>query len=289
MLIDCHTHAFADKIAAKAVEQLISYYKIPTSCGGRLPDLCAAANQADLDALVLLVAATKPEQVRPANDWILSLAGASGATLTGRLGLSRIPRLIPFGTFHRDDPEWLAEIRRLRGAGIKGLKLHPEFQGIDLADPALGEFFEEVEPDFVLMVHVGDPEVSPDNFSTPKKVARILRDHPGLRIIAAHLGGYCFWEETLAELAGKNLYLDTSSALPYIPDGLLRAIIRKHDIEKILFGSDYPLTSPENELRLIDRIDWLSAAEKELILGENCRRLLDLSFVTPETELTVDS
>jgi predicted TIM-barrel fold metal-dependent hydrolase len=275
MLIDCHTHAFAEKIAAKAVSQLISYYKIPTSCGGRLPDLLTAANQANLDALILLVAATKPEQVRPANDWILALKDTAPATLREQMQLSRIPRIIPFGTFHRDDPEWPTEIRRLRAAGIKGLKLHPEFQGIDLADPALGAFFEEVEPDFVLMIHVGDPRVSPDNFSTPKKVARILRNHPKLRIIAAHLGGYCFWEEALAELAGKNLYLDTSSALSFIPDGLLREIIRKHGVEKLLFGSDYPLAAPGNELHRIDRIDWLTAAEKALILGENCRRLLN--------------
>ena len=58
MLIDCHSHAFADKIADKAVKQLINYYQIPTNHGGRLVDLFTAANEADLDALVLLVAAT---------------------------------------------------------------------------------------------------------------------------------------------------------------------------------------------------------------------------------------
>jgi predicted TIM-barrel fold metal-dependent hydrolase len=273
MLIDCHTHAFADKIADKAVSQLISYYKIPTSFGGRLQNLCTVANEANLDALVLLVAATKPEQVRPANDWILSLAATSHESLRKQMNLPRIPRIIPFGAFHHDDPEWLTEIQRLRAAGLRGLKLHPEFQEIDLADPALEEFFEEVESDFILMIHVGDPRVSPDNFSTPKKVARILRNHPKLRIIAAHLGGYCFWKEVLAELAGKNIFLDTSSALPYIPEGLLQQIVRKHGVEKILFGSDYPLTSPGNELSLIDKIQWLTAAEKRLILGENCRSL----------------
>lgn len=124
MLIDCHTHAFADKIAQAAVEQLISYYNLPTDFGGRLPDLLAAANTAQLDALFLLVAATKPEQVKPAHEWIICTTAQQPAA----------PKIVPFGTYHIDDAHWLEEIQRLRAAGIHGLKLHPEFQGIDLAD-----------------------------------------------------------------------------------------------------------------------------------------------------------
>jgi hypothetical protein len=39
MLIDCHTHAFAEKIAPRAVQQLIDYYQLPTTFGGSLQDL----------------------------------------------------------------------------------------------------------------------------------------------------------------------------------------------------------------------------------------------------------
>jgi predicted TIM-barrel fold metal-dependent hydrolase len=276
MLIDCHTHAFADKIAAKAVQQLINYYQIPTNFTGRLPELLTIAAAAHLDALVLLVAATRPEQVKPANDWILNIAQTPAETLVAGINLPRIPRLIPFGTFHPADPHWQKEIQRLKAAGIKGLKLHPEFQGIDLADPALRNFFAEVEKDFVLLIHVGDPHITPDNLSTPRKIRRIHQSFPQLRIIAAHLGGYCFWEEALADLVGADVYLDTSSALPYIDPNVLRRIIAKHGSEKILFGSDYPLSSPERELRFFERFHWLSAADKTRILGENCRRLLEL-------------
>jgi predicted TIM-barrel fold metal-dependent hydrolase len=274
MLIDCHTHAFADKIADKAVNQLINYYHIPTDFGGRLADLLKVANEANLDALVLLVAATRPEQVKPANDWILNLAKTPAEKLATTLHLPRIPQIIPFGTFHPGDPDWRAEIHRLKAAGIKGIKLHPEFQGIDLADPALAPFFEEVAADFVLMLHVGDPKMIPNNLSTPKKVRQILRNFPKLRIIAAHLGGFHFWKEALADLVGANVYLDTSSALPYMAPGLVRQIITRHGVEKILFGSDYPLNSPGRELRYFEQFDWLTPSQKDLILGENCRRLL---------------
>jgi len=73
MLIDFHTHAFAEKIAAKAVNQLINYYKLHTSHSGTLPELLQEENKIKSDAAVLLVAATKASQVAPANDWALSV------------------------------------------------------------------------------------------------------------------------------------------------------------------------------------------------------------------------
>ncbi len=275
MLLDCHAHAFADKIADKAVMQLIDYYKIETTNGGRLSDLINAANQAKLDAFVLLVAATKPEQVKPANDWVLQIAAKSQAELELATGLANVPRIITFGTYHPADPNWPVEVSRLKAAGIKGIKLHPEFQGIDLADPSLEPFFEEVGADFALMIHIGDPKVSSANLSTPRKVAAIIKRFPKLRIIAAHLGGYCFWDEVMEELAGKEIYLDTSSALPFIPPEILKKIISKHGYSKILFGSDYPLNTPQKELELLDRISWLSTTAKERIYGQNCAELLN--------------
>ena len=271
MFIDCHMHAFAEKIAERAVNQLINYYKMPTPFGGRLDDVLAAANEAGLDGLILLVAATKPEQVKPANDWVLSMLKQYQDE---RQKSSMKPKIAHFGTFHVDDPDWLSEIKRLRSAGIKGIKLHPEFQGIDLANPKLRPFWEEVKNDFVLMIHVGDAVLSPNNMSTPKKIAAILDDFPGIKIIAAHLGGYCFWDEAYDVLAGRDVYLDTSSALCYMDQGLARKIFAKHGTDRILFGSDFPLRSPQQDLKVLDRIDWLSSRDKERILGLNCVELL---------------
>ncbi len=277
MFIDCHTHAFADKIADKAVAQLISYYNIRTDHGGQLRDLLRAADAARLDALLLLVAATKPEQVKPANDWVLSIQRTSESELLAMSGLTRLPRIVHFGTFHPDDPDWRAELAKLKQAGIGGIKLHPEFQNIDLGDPRLNPFFEEVSDQFVLMVHIGDPKVSPANLSTPRKLAAILDRFPKLRMIAAHMGGYCFWEEVLEVLAGRDVYLDTSSTLPYIASDLFRRIVDRHGTERILFGSDYPLKSPLEELEIFDaKVTWLSGTERERILGGNCAELMGL-------------
>lgn len=270
MFIDCHTHAFADKIAERAVEQLITHYHIDTPFGGRFPDLLDVAAKARLNALILLVAATKPEQLKPANDWVLSIKAVSDRPT------SPIPRVIPFGAFHPDAPDWPQEITRLRAAGIKGIKLHPEFQQFDLADPKLFPFWETVKNDFILMIHVGDTHKSPANLSTPRKIADLLENFPGIKIIAAHLGGYGFWEEALEHLAGKDVYLDTSSSLSYIEPSLFYQFLSAHGADKILFGSDYPLKSPAQEREYLEGLPGVTAADRRKILGENCAELLGI-------------
>jgi uncharacterized protein len=275
MLVDFHTHAFAEKIAPRAVEQLTTYYGLPTTFGGSLQDLLRVAADAKLDALVLLNAATRPEQVRPANDWLISLAADRRPNPQTRLADTL--RIVPFGTFHVADPGWLSEIRRLRKAGITGIKLHPEFQEIDLADPLLNDFWAEVERDFIVMVHIGDRMKHADNLSTPGKLRSVIDRFPKLRAVAAHMGGYTLWKEACETLVGRDVYLDTSSTLPYIDSSLLKTILSNHSKDLILFGSDYPLRSPQQDLPLIDAIPWLNADEKERVLGRNAGRLLGLA------------
>jgi predicted TIM-barrel fold metal-dependent hydrolase len=276
MLIDCHTHAFADKIADKARDYLIEYYGISTDYGARLSDLVCVAQEASLSALVLLAAATKPEQVRPINDWVLHTLPSFKKNLKKKEASS--PQIIPFGAFHPGDRNWQSEIARLREAHIKGIKLHPEFQGIDLADPALYDFFAEIEPDFIVMLHVGDKIVTDHNLSTPKKVAAIHAAFPKLKIIAAHMGGYRFWEEAYEVLAGKDVYIDTSSAIEYMDHAMIQKIISRHGSERVLFGSDFPLRSPKEEYEILDRFRWLRTSDKENIAGLNCAKLLGLSI-----------
>ena len=277
MIIDCHTHAFPDKIADKAVAWLMEYYKIQITQGGRLTDLLKSAEQGKLDAMILLSAATKPEQVQPSNDWMISLAAKTPAELCRKYALSHAPRIIPFGAFHPEYPGWLGEIKRLRSAGIRGIKLHPEFQGFDLGRPDLKSFFAEIENDFIVLIHIGDRHVSEANFSTPKKVAAILNDFPKLRIIAGHMGGFNFWDQALELLAGRDLYLDTSSAMSFMKPEMFRKLVSKHGSEHVLFGSDYPVSTALAELSLLNKLSWLSDAQKDQIRGGNCARLLGFS------------
>jgi hypothetical protein len=114
---DVHTHAFHPKIAEKATAQLYDYYHITPEADGTLEGLLAALQEAHLDKAVVHCAATAPEQVAPANNWAIYLQ-------------QKVPEIEAFGTLHMDFPDWEKEFDRLWDAGVRGLKIHPDFQQI---------------------------------------------------------------------------------------------------------------------------------------------------------------
>ena len=104
--------------------------------------------------------------------------------------------------------------------------------------------FEAAQDDFIFLFHIGDSVPPEKNPSCPYKLAALLDRFPRLRCIAGHLGGYHRWEHSLKALVGRDVWLDTSSCTPFIQPDLLKAILRKHPQDRILFGSDYPLYDP---------------------------------------------
>ena len=83
------------------------------------------------------------------------------------------------------------------------------------------------------------------------------------------------WEEALGLLAGKSLYLDTSSSLEFLDPDRAVQLIRAYGADRILFGTDYPLWNPAEELERFYRLD-LTDEEQEQILWKNTLRLLGL-------------
>lgn len=253
MTLDIHCHVFHPKIARKVVAQLTAHYGITPVATGLAEDLLARLNAAGIRRACVHVAATTPAQVIPANNWAIAL-------------LRDQPAFIPFGTIHPNLPGFEAELDRLEAAGIQGIKLHADFQGFRLDDSALKPILEAMQGRFTALFHVGDRLPPRDNPSCPAKLAAIRRDFPGLTIIAAHLGGWFHWRESLEHLAGADVYLDTSSCLEFIPDDLLRAILDRHPPERVLFGSDYPLYDPGQEItRLRQRLDLTDTAIERLL------------------------
>ena len=76
-------------------------------------------------------------------------------------------------------------------------------------------------------------------------------------------------------LCGKNIYFDTSSTLEFISPELAVKILKKHDMDKILFGTDYPMWHIKKEIENIEKLP-LSDTEKEKIFYRNAERLLEL-------------
>jgi hypothetical protein len=242
MSIDIHTHAFHPKIADKVLAQLKDHYHISPTGTGTVEDLLPRLKKAGIDRAVVHSAATKPDQVIPANNWAIFMQ-------------ENYPELFSFGTIHPAYAAWEKELDRLENKGIKGLKIHPDFQGFSMTDKRLAPIYEAIGTRFVIMLHVGDTTPPEKNASSPQKVAELIRNFPSLTVIAAHFGGYHHWEYVCDHLAGKNVFLDTSSSLFTIPQDLLESIFNNHPRERIFFGSDYPLFNPADELkRLAQRL-----------------------------------
>ncbi len=107
-----------------------------------------------------------------------------------------------------------------------------------------------------------------------KEIVRIFK-YPN--IIASHLGGLLNWDISEKELVGEDMYMDISSTTKFLDKDRIVKIIRRHGIEKIIFGTDSPYRSPKPELERFLKIP-LSYEEKEMILYKNAARLLDLKI-----------
>lgn len=253
MYIDVHTHAFHPKIAHKAVNQLNDYYNVTCAGDGTIYDLITKEEQANIDKFVVLCAATGSAQVIPANNYAIQLQNEH-------------EQVISFGTIHPDFTDWEKELKRLKNNNIKGLKLHPDFQGFWLNDPKLYPILEQAQHDFIFEIHIGDIKPPEKNPSCPYKIADILNTFPHLKLIATHLGGYQHWDHALKSIIGCDVWIETSSTMPFIPQETLDLILKKHSKERILFGSDYPLYNPAEELIKLKQKAKLSDSELELIL-----------------------
>lgn len=253
MKLDVHTHAFHPKIANKVLAQLNGHYGINPVGTGTVDDLLDRAAKAELDGVVIHTAATDPSQVIPANNWALEL-------------MREKPGVIAFGSMHPDFDRIEEELDRIERNGIKGLKFHPDFQGFRMDDPKFFELMEIVGGRFALMFHVGDVLPPEENPSCPAKLARLREMFPEPVMIAAHMGGYRHWEYALEHLCGKDVYFDTSSTLDFVDDDLLGRLFHSHGLDRLLFGSDYPLYDPGQELDELKRRMALTSIQVDQLL-----------------------
>jgi len=255
-IIDIHNHIFPDKIAEKAVASTGNYYGIPMAGKGTVQDLLESGSKIRVSKYVIHSTATKPEQVKAINDYILSVQASNSS-------------FIGFGTLHPKFDNIEHEVERIVSLDIRGIKLHPDFQRFYIDDAEMMPIYSAIQKKLPLLIHMGDENLE---FSEPKRLAKILDKFPDLTVIAAHLGGYSAWDDSVKYLVGRNVYFDTSSSLMFIDKEKSMKIIKTHGVEKILFGSDYPMWSHKDELIRLCNLD-LTSRELELILYENATAL----------------
>ncbi|GAA0378344.1 4-hydroxyphenyl-beta-ketoacyl-CoA hydrolase [Acrocarpospora corrugata] len=195
--------------------------------------------------------------------------------------------LIPFASV---DP-WkgragVREARRLVAEyGVRGFKFHPSVQGMAPDDRAAYPLYEAIEEMGVpALFHTGQTGIGAGlpggggirlKYSNPMLVDDVAVDFPELRIILAH-PSFPWQDEALAVATHKPyVYIDLSGWSPkYFPPQLIRyanTLLK----DRVLFGSDYPMITPDRWLAEFDALDIKPEVRPKIVKG-NAVRLLGL-------------
>lgn len=277
MVIDFHTHAFPDKLAAGALSQLVSnaarfadvYGELTPYTDGTLKGLQDSGHRGGIDISLIQPIATSAKPSHSINDFAAQA--------------DKQPGLRSFGSVHPRNPAWKEELERLAELGLRGIKLHPEYQGCYVDEPETVQVVKEAgRLGLIVLFHAGvDIGMPPPVHCTPERVARLRRMVPDTVLVLAHMGGDHMWKEAREILPQLHVYIDTSHAVPEYPEQwpLFAESIRAMGTDRVLFGTDSPWSDQAaavRETRRFLREQQFTEQESAAIMGGNAARLLHI-------------
>jgi predicted TIM-barrel fold metal-dependent hydrolase len=281
--IDVHTHA---EVSAKGNASLdddlhdasSAYFKVegrnrkPT-----LPEIAAYYRERKMAAVVFTVDAEHATGTEPVPNEEVAEAAAANADV-----------LIPFASI--DPFRGRAGVRQARRLveeyGVRGFKFHPNIQGFFPNDRIAYELYEVIEEaGAVALFHTGQTGIGAGvpggggirlKYSNPMYVDDVAADFPHLKIILAH-PSFPWQDEALAVATHKpGVHIDLSGWSPkYFPPQLVQyanTLLK----DKVLFGSDYPVLTPDRWLADFDKLGIRDEVRPK-ILKDNAARLLGLT------------
>jgi len=265
MIIDFHTHAFPDKLASSAIAKLTYPSKIKPSFDGTVSGLLISMDEAGIEKSVVLNIATNPAQTENIIKWCKEIKSR---------------RIIPFASIHPENKNAGDLIKKISDAGLLGIKLHPMYQNFYIDDEEMFYIYEEIaKNNLILLMHLGFDIAFPDSKKAEIcRLKRLVQKFPELKIVAAHTGGWRMWAEVLRDIAGFNIWLETSMTLKYIEDKkIFLEILKKHPSDKIMFGTDTPWSSQLEEVEMMQDLTDIPDDLKEKIFAGNAIKLLSLN------------
>ena len=280
--IDVHTHVEADDHAHTSLDTELldasaGYFRAPVPRTPTVADLADYYRQRSMAAVIFTVDATTALGGHPpvSSEEIAEQAADHNDVL------------IPFGSVDPRRPaEALARIKDLAvNFGVRGMKFHPSLQGFDPSDREHYPLYEAcAEHGLVTLFHTGQTGIGAGlpggrgiklRYSDPMLLDDVAADFPDLTMILAHPS--VPWVDSSISIAThkSNVFIDLSGWSPkYFPAQLTKAIgsMLKH---KALFGSDFPLITPE---RWIGDFEQLGIKDEAvpLIMKDNALRVLGL-------------
>jgi predicted TIM-barrel fold metal-dependent hydrolase len=280
--IDVHTHVEADghghfSLGDELMDASAAYFKADQLRTPTLDDIAAHYRGRSMAAVVFTVDASTATG-HPA---LSSEEIAEGAARNNDV-------LIPFGSVDpRQGDAAVERARRLVAEhGVRGFKLHPSLQAFAPNDPAYYPLYEAFsELGVVALFHTGQTGIGAGvpggggirlKYSNPLHVDDVAADFPHLKIILAHPSFP--WQVEALAVATHNpgVLIDLSGCSPkYFPPQLVQyanTLLK----DKVLFGSDYPVLTPDRWLADFEKLP-IKDEVRPKILKENAARLLGLT------------
>lgn len=260
-IIDAHGHIYPDKLAAKATGSIGDFYSIPMAHTGSSSEIIKSGAAAGIKLQLVCSTATSPAQVERVNSFIARECAEN-------------PSFIGFGTMHPGYSDCERELGRMKTLGLRGVKLHNDFQQFYIDDPDAEDMYKAIaDAKLPVLFHIGDDRY---DYSEPERLSRLMRRVPELNAIAAHFGGYRRWERAAESLRGlDNVYFDTSSSLEFIPPEDAAGFIDRLGEDRFFFGTDFPMWDHREELERFMKIP-LTGKQREKILWQNFERVFQL-------------
>jgi predicted TIM-barrel fold metal-dependent hydrolase len=259
-IIDAHTHPMLDPgepiVAAPHPPE-----KYLSLVGGSRVVRAAAITIALRDDL---------DRTRARNDRLLQLAKESGGFF------------YPVCSVHpADGRAALEEIDRVAAGGAAWLKLHPNTQQFDVADPAVAGVVQKAAERGLPVLF---DAYSPWDADQPGKFVNLATAVPDARLILAHAHGPAFPQLLVYDIVGRypgwqrNVWIDISITGPLVAGGPFADhfawVLRKVGTDRVVFGSDFPLDDPLTAARAVVELGFTDA-EQAAILHDNAAGLLD--------------
>lgn len=258
IITDIHCHIFPDKLAEKAEQSIGAFYGAKMYCAASVENLLREHREAGIARCVVSNSAVTPKQVHNINSFLAQSCAAH-------------PHFIGFGSIFPGMDGWEEELDRMQALGLRGLKIHPDFQRLNIDDPCGIAMYREIaRRGMPVLFHMGDDRY---DFSSPERLENLLRQVPDLPVIAAHFGGWNAWERAYAHPLPENVLYDTSSTIPLNPREFVLRMLDRFGAERFLFGTDYPMWKPRDA---VEQVMQLGLDESTLtrIFSGNFERLL---------------
>jgi uncharacterized protein len=277
--IDVHTHAEVsldghDPMPPKLREAARRYFK---SDGGQptAQDVADYYRERQM-ACVIFTVDYESRSGRPpvANEEVAQVAAANPDVL------------IPFASVDPARPDAVERARRLiADHGVRGFKFHPNIQEFFPNDRHVYPLYEVIaEARLPALFHTGHSGIGSGvpgggglrlKYSNPIYVDDVAADFPDMPIVLAH-PSFPWQDEAISIAMHKpEVYIDLSGWSPkYFPPQLVRyanTLLKR----QVLFGSDFPMITPDRWLRDFEQLD-IDDEVRPLVLKENAARLLRL-------------